>query len=737
MDDKERKIIKPGLPGLPSFPPGMMKPGSPLPPPMRGAQSPFPSPQTLSMPMPGQGFSLPAAQAPAPVKDTAELDRMAADKEKLEKKISEMEKNLAIEKEKSLVAALKSQQDEALSSRVESSLKDIQDKMRRDRRDSQVEEERIALKGKIKELETRLAQERETWMQTLKSQLSERETQGKDVESHFVNRLQEMERRWLDEKAQWQKELLEREEAIRSLKSASERLREVQDEYRRLSIDKEASEKEISKLKDEVARAEREKASIESYIKSIPEKERALAEAHAEVSVVRMREERLKDELKSVQDKTQAEIKYATEKQRSELEKMQGEVGRLQAELGSIADRKNAEKNDELARQREQFAEQVQDKEKTLAEVVGEKMRAISELLKVKGFISRVQAVNAAMDKERGQLRLEKMQLAQTMASQLEDLKKLKAENETLTATMQGEIARARASRSEDIDKMHQEELARLSASHEEEMAKLEAARQAEAARNAAAQHDEVARLEANHRSEMVKLSAQAQTELDNKIFQLRAKYDAASEEGKMSVRRQLEDDYSRQIKEMRMAVVALESEKTSLSLENRKLLDRQKEYDERAARVEAERRRLEAVAGSLAAQKAEAERITREFSAEKAALVEKISALSARNNVIEVEITRTANAMKAESENRARFESDMMFFKQKVEQLEQNAREAADALEAERAGYATRDAAAREQLARAAAAKNELSAKLAEYEAIAGSLGGRLKWALQGAPKP
>ena len=220
MDDRDKKISKPGMPPLP---PGMFKPG--LPPAPQGGKPSMPAmPQMPSFnagmpqaPFANQ-FSQPVPQQPqAPARDAAaeEALRMKEEKDKLENKISDMEKLLSQEKEKALLATLKNQQDEALSSRVESSLKDIQEKMRRDRRDHEVEEERLTLKSKIKELETRLAGERETWMQTLKEQLSERETQGKDVEGHFIYRLQEMERRWLDEKGQWQKEISAREAVIK------------------------------------------------------------------------------------------------------------------------------------------------------------------------------------------------------------------------------------------------------------------------------------------------------------------------------------------------------------------------------------------------------------------------------------------------------------------------------------------------------------------------------------------
>ena len=293
MDDRDNKFSKPGMPPLP---PGMFKPNLPLPPGgAKPSMPPLPQPSLGAMPSPGlPQFQQPQKDAAAQAQkeaSEAESRRMQEEKDKLEKKISDMEKMLSQEKEKALLATLKNQQDEALSSRVESSLKDIQEKMRRDRRDHEVEEERLSLKGKIKEMEMRLSQERETWMQTLKNQMSERETQGKDVEGHFIYRLQEMERRWLDEKAQWQKEISNREETIRSLKSASEKLREVEDEYRKLSLEKEMTEREASKLRDEVARAEREKASIESYIKMMPEKEREIADLRSENISLRGRED--------------------------------------------------------------------------------------------------------------------------------------------------------------------------------------------------------------------------------------------------------------------------------------------------------------------------------------------------------------------------------------------------------------------------------------------------------------
>jgi hypothetical protein len=364
-------------------------------------------------------------------------------------------------------------------------------------------------------------------------------------------------------------------------------------------------------------------------------------------------------------------------------------------------------------------------------------MRAISELLKVKGFVARVQAVNAAMDKERGQLRLEKMQLAQTMATQLEDLRRYKQEAEVSRSAMQVHLEKAKAEHGAELARLHNEELARQAAAHQTEVARL---------------------------------AAQNQAELDNKIFQLRAKYDSAAEEGRISVRRQLEEDYGRQIKELRVAQMSAESIRAGLELENQKLAARQKELTEAVAsqqkefsdklawlqkdageklaalqrenadnalKYEAERQRLQAGTGTLAAQKAEAEKQAGAFAAEQAGLREKLTSLTARNAALDEELSRLGVNFKTESENRTRFESEMLFLTQKIQQMEYQEKERYEALEAERANYAAQEAAANERQAADAAAIAGLGAKLESYKAMERSLGDRLKWAIKGAPKP
>jgi hypothetical protein len=709
---------------------GFASPGMP--------QAPF-APQ-FQAPQPAPA---PAPAQPAVDRAAEEAKRMQEEKDKLEKKINDMEKLLSAEKERALMATLKSQQDENLSSRVESSLKDIQEKMRRDRRDHEIEEERLTLKSKIKELETRLAQERETWMQTLKNQMAERETQGRDVEGHFIYRLQEMERRWLDEKAQWQKEISVREEELRSLKSAAEKLRDTQDELRKVSLEKSMVERDIFKMKDEVARAEREKASIESYIKIIPEKERELAEARAENIQLRAREATAVSENKLREEKTNFEI-----------DRLQKQIGSLQAEIGNISDRKNEEKNEELRKLQDRHESEMQLKEKELADVNGEKVRALSELVKIKGFISRVQAINAVLEKERGQMKLEKMQLAQNMAAQMEEIHRLKQENEglkgahqaeleTQAANFRAEVERARTASAAELERKHAEDIAELGRTHAAEMAEL--SRRAQ---------DDLAKASASRQNELAAAVAERQSDFDVKLSQMRSRYESAMEEEKSAVRRQFEG----QLRELRDELENARQALAKAGVDNARLSSisadfdnavaaRTKEYESRAVRAEEEAMRQGLLAAGMASQKDEADKNFRQADAERqrvaaeyaalreqaAALREQYAALAAQKANAEAAAAKTAENLRAESENRARFESEMLFLKQKMQQMEFQAQETAAAVDAEHAGLTSAQAAAAEQHDADQARINELSAELERYKAMEASFSDRLKWALKG----
>lgn len=821
MADKDPNEKK----NMPPLPPGFPRPGVPQPGVPGGAGKPVP-------PMPGQlrpappqlpggapSFPFGGGAPRAPQRDAAaeEAARMKEEKDKLEKKINDMEHLLSQEKEKALLATLKSQQDEVLSSKVESSLKDIQDKLRRDRHEQEVAEERMALKAKIKELETKLVQERETWMQTLRGQMQERESASKDVEGHFIFRLQEMERRWLEEKAQWQRNFVLKEEEVRSLKSSAERLREVQDELRLVSLDKVMMEKELSRYKDEMARLERdtarERAAADSYLRSLPDKERELATLRSEVSMAKMREERAVSDF------------------RAREEKLTADIDRLQKEIGSISDRKTAEREEELQKLRAAYEAQLHEKESVIAQVSGEKIRAVSELVKIKGFIARVQAVNAALDKERAALRQEKMQMAQSMAANIEETKKIRQELEHVKGAHQGEIdelvkkhqarveqikesyagdvakiyndklakagqeaqeerlslmkkyqdeiaalasahqaelsrtAKARQDEEAERARAHQqalaavrEEQARAERAHKEELARVEtaahqklAAMQEEALRSAKARQDELARLRADAQAEKDSSVSAVRAKCESDIAALRSRIDSEAAEAASAQKKRLEQDHAEQTDKLMAAKAAAEaaahkSENDALRLaEEVKNLEtvlarKQKEFMGAAAEAAGGRKNLEAKIGVLEAEKAgyadrcaSFEAQAASLAAEQADLKARLDALAAEKTAKEESLANTEQAYKTESENRARFESELMFLKQKVQQLELQTTDLNSQLETERQSLAEAREAASVDAQNAQAQIEALSAEVEKYKSMENSFAERMKWVLKG----
>ncbi len=708
MEEKDNRPEK--KIGMPPVPPGFMRPSfPPQPPALPGAAGKQGLPH-ISLPQP-QGFSSQASFPQQPSgRDAApgESARMREEKDKLEKKIVEMEKLVSQEKEKALLATLKNQQDEALSSKVESSLKDIQDKLRRDRHEQEVQEERLTLKAKIKDLESRLVSDRETWMQTLKAQMQERETQSKDVEGHFIYRLQEMERRWLDEKAQWQKIISQKEDEVRTFRHGSEKQKELEDELRRSAMDKEMQARETAKLRDEIARLDRDKASIESYIKHMPEREREFSDLKVENAVLRAREEKARDE-----------VKLAEERFRRDADALQKEIGRLQSDIGSVSDRKNSEKDEELRKQRARHQSDLQEKEKTIADISGEKIRAISELLKMKGLLSRVQAINAVLEKERQSLRLEKMQMAQAMAANIEDVRKYRSEAEGLKAAHQAEL-----------QKFKNEYAVEAGAEYSGKITELESRRQADLM--AAAR---------KHQDELAKVRAEASMDFENKILEMRAKYEASASEIRAGVKKELELEYVSEIARLRSVASQAEDDKARLQSElrrsseeaggfserlagaNKEFSERfslaQKEFDDSKAVMAEACKRLEAQIKALLEIKADNEsRLTAE-----------LAARASR----EQELAAIGQALISSKETAAGLEAELAASRQKAAEQDQQFQDLSGQLEAERLNSAIAQDAAASQTQADQERIASVSAALAAYQEIESSFPERMKWALRG----
>jgi hypothetical protein len=330
-------------PALPSMPflgggappaPGAAKAGPSMPPvpPSLGAGKPA-LPSMASLPIPGM-----AGLAPLPPMGAGPgaPQPPASDKVQMERKLAELEKRLAEEREKGLVASAKRETEAANAAKVEVSIKELQEKLRRDRREQEQEESRLKLEGKLQEMEQKLAQERETWVTTLKGQLSSRETQDKELETHFTMRVQELERRWLEEKAQWQKVVLSKEEEVRNLRSLSEKLKGADVELSKVSQERKWLEGRVQELGQE-------RAEAVARLAGAAEKEKENIQLRGDLQLSRQ-------QVSMVQDKLERELQSLRISTKEREERLLADQDRLQRDLSTLTDRLRVEHEAELRR---------------------------------------------------------------------------------------------------------------------------------------------------------------------------------------------------------------------------------------------------------------------------------------------------------------------------------------------------------------------------------------------------
>ena len=247
-----------------------------------------------------------------------------------EKRIADLEKRLAEEHEKLLVANLKSQQEAANAARVEVSIRELQDKLRRDRRESEAEEARRALTAKVQELEARLVYERESWAAALKSQMQGREAEEHKDKDEEMRQLQALGEKLRDAETKLVQALAEK-------KFLEERLNESLRERAQAEAQVQAGarkESEAAELKGELAMARRQCAMLEARL------ERELGELRG---LLRQREESLSSlsgrlaaeheaELRQIRAEAAAEIL----KHKEGAESAAAERGRLKAVTGAL-----------------------------------------------------------------------------------------------------------------------------------------------------------------------------------------------------------------------------------------------------------------------------------------------------------------------------------------------------------------------------------------------------------------
>ncbi|MBI5239277.1 MAG: hypothetical protein HY926_02295 [Elusimicrobia bacterium] len=391
---------------------------------------------------PGLRAAAPAAPPAPPAIEPERPAGPSTEQIEYEKKVAELEKRLAVEHEQLLLANLKSQQEAATAARVEVSIKELQEKLRRDRREAAAEEERRAGQMKVQELEARLAQERETWVVTLRNQMGAREAQEKEVEGHFGMRLQEMERRWLEEKAGWQKTVLTKDEEIRALRALAEKLKGADAELAKTAAEKKQLEARVAELMQE-------RAEAAAKVAGATEKEKEAIQMRADLSLSRQ-------QLAMVQERLERDLATLRASAREREERLLADHERLQRDLATVSERVRAEHEADLRRFKiEAGAEAARYKdaaERTAADM--SRLRAVCGALERQLAATRAQAdelKRQGVDWEKTQERF-KAEFVVLQRKWVEREKEIRAEAAAQSAQMlEAEKARIKAAAQEEI----------------------------------------------------------------------------------------------------------------------------------------------------------------------------------------------------------------------------------------------------------------------------------------------
>ena len=245
-DEKKPKLPPPlptGRPGL-ARPPaaGPRPPAPPMPVKLQGAAPRPPLAGAKPSETPAAGRQAPGT---APF-GSSEVDEV---RKHMETQIAALSQQLQDEREKLLMQTVRVKEEEAMAAKVEESLKDIQDRLRREKREQELQEALSKSENHIKELESRITSERQTWVETLKSQVNQRESQDKELERGFELKLKELERRWHEEKLSWSQALRNKDEEVARVKREAETL---------IGNERDASEKRILQLESERESVRRE-----------------------------------------------------------------------------------------------------------------------------------------------------------------------------------------------------------------------------------------------------------------------------------------------------------------------------------------------------------------------------------------------------------------------------------------------------------------------------------------------
>ncbi|MDD4005447.1 MAG: hypothetical protein PHW69_09660 [Elusimicrobiaceae bacterium] len=513
--------------------------------------------------------------------------------DELKARLDETERKLAAEKEKVMLANLKQSQAQVVEAQVEYSLKDIQQKVQRDRRERELDDERTELRGKLKSLEEKLVTERETWVHILKTNLQppappsaqpKPEAHSPNFESTIIDRLNAMEQRWAQEQQLLRREL--RERPAPAAAPAEDRLSRLEAEYRRALTEKNILVQELANLKTAVSKMTNQGSYLD------------------QISTVVLT---LRDAVSTLSLQSGATLDFA---------------------------RNAAQKEEEFARAKDQIKklaaahaeseQNVKQRDGHIETLKADKLRAVQELLKLKQSLSQIRAVNSALERELTRVEAEKQAVQRSAAEQatfIGRLKKDMADNEARYLSEVSELTRKWEEQKIEMSDLTAE-LGRMQARHEEKVSELNALlREQAASYQARINHLELLQKTSE---EKLKLVERERRELQERCDGLAAEKRTVERE-----RNDLELDKSRlesDKRSMEREMIRLQSEKEALSAHINKLTTHGRLLFEHKQQLDA------AVA--------ELQRKSRENMASIASLNTEVSELNRRNESLKQEMT-------------------------------------------------------------------------------------------------
>jgi hypothetical protein len=188
----------------------------------------------------------PAGAVPLSSQPASDVDGI---RQQMETQINTLQRQLQGEREKMLLQTVRAKEEEVMAAKVEESLKDIQDRLRREKREQELQETLTKTENQVRELEQRIQTERQTWVETLKTQLSQRESQDRELEHTFRTQLKELEHRWHEEKLAWSQAVKRKDEEIARLKKEMETA---------IAAERTVAEKRLTQLENERESLKRE-----------------------------------------------------------------------------------------------------------------------------------------------------------------------------------------------------------------------------------------------------------------------------------------------------------------------------------------------------------------------------------------------------------------------------------------------------------------------------------------------